>query len=234
MSIFLTSTSTRCLSARRSSACRLRSSVVSESAPPDRWSHSACGRLRRAVATISCNETKFSAARSSMHGYFCADSRAGFALPPFLAISTPIRTYFITRRVMRCGQDGPDARRPRQAICRYGQGGQRSSRPFWPQPKWDGALWAHLFVGSPRNIDILLRDLLLDLHPTSPPSHTCLVMKQVLGHDSSLTADDPHHRCDRRARSPSRGAPRSQRRATAVTWSRCETRGGHPARNPRR
>src|SRR5262245_40507609 len=38
----------------------------------------------------------------------------------------------------------------------------------------------HLFVGSPRNIDILLRALLLDLHPTSPPSHTCLVMKYVL------------------------------------------------------
>src|SRR5262252_2712112 len=73
----------------------------------------------------------------------------------------------------------------------------------WPQPEWDGALsngfaiarqsWqgyaprsasdrsgAHLFVGSPRNIDILLRALLLDLHPTSPPSRTCLVMKQVL------------------------------------------------------
>src|SRR6185436_5758820 len=44
----------------------------------------------------------------------------------------------------------------------------------------DGAIWAHLFVGSPRNIDILLRALLLDLHPTSPPSHTCLYMKQVL------------------------------------------------------
>src|SRR5215470_16296316 len=91
-----------------------------------------------------------------------------------------LRTCFITRRVMRCGQDGPDARRPRQAICRYGQGGQRSTRPSWPQPEWDGALWAHLFVGSPRNIDILRRALLLDLHPTSPPSHTCLVMKQVL------------------------------------------------------
>ena len=44
----------------------------------------------------------------------------------------------------------------------------------------DGAMWAHFFVGSPRNIDILLRALLLDLHPSSPPSHTCLVMKQVL------------------------------------------------------
>ena len=38
-------------------------------------------------------------------------------------------------------------------------------------------LGAHLFVGSPCNIDILLRALLLDLHPTSPPSHTCLYMK---------------------------------------------------------
>src|SRR6185295_5854857 len=45
----------------------------------------------------------------------------------------------------------------------------------------DGAIWAHLFVGSPCNIDILLRALLLDLHPSSPPSHTCLVMKQVPG-----------------------------------------------------
>ena len=41
----------------------------------------------------------------------------------------------------------------------------------------DGAIWAHFFVGSPRNIDILLRALLLDLHPTSPPSHTCLYVK---------------------------------------------------------
>src|SRR5262245_13190441 len=91
--------------------------------------------------------------------------------------SSLIRTYFIYRRVMRCGQDGADARRPTKAICRYGRGGQRSSRPSWPQPEWDGAIWAHLFVGSPRNIDILLRALLLDLHPTSPPSHTCLYMK---------------------------------------------------------
>src|SRR5262252_8357853 len=90
------------------------------------------------------------------------------------------RTYLNNRRVMRCGQDGPYARRTAQAICRYGQAGQRCRRPSWPQPEWDGALWAHLFVGSPRNIDILLRALLLDLHPTSPPSHTCLVMKQVL------------------------------------------------------
>src|SRR5262249_36996207 len=44
----------------------------------------------------------------------------------------------------------------------------------------DGAICAHFFVGSPRNIDILLRTLLLELHPTLPPSHTCLVVKQVL------------------------------------------------------
>ncbi|MBM3359348.1 MAG: hypothetical protein FJY54_16680, partial [Betaproteobacteria bacterium] len=44
------------------------------------------------------------------------------------------RTCFIYRRVMRCGQDGPDARRPTKAICRYGLGGQRRSRPSWPQP----------------------------------------------------------------------------------------------------
>ncbi|HKA41171.1 MAG TPA: hypothetical protein VKF40_04185, partial [Burkholderiales bacterium] len=71
----------------------------------------------------------------------------------------------------------------------------------WPQPEWDGAesngplsllsalgqvdeaqaasacSGAQLFVGSTRNIDILLRTLLLELHPTLPPSHTCLVMK---------------------------------------------------------
>ena len=41
----------------------------------------------------------------------------------------------------------------------------------------DGAIRAHFFVGSPRNIDILLRALLLELHPTLPPSHTCLYMK---------------------------------------------------------
>ena len=48
---------------------------------------------------------------------------------------------------------------------------------------------AHLFVGSPRNIDILLRALLLDLHPTSPPSHTCLVMKQVLDNETVKSID---------------------------------------------
>jgi len=38
------------------------------------------------------------------------------------------RTYLNNRRVMRCGQDGPYARRTAQAICRYGQAGQRSRR----------------------------------------------------------------------------------------------------------
>src|SRR5262245_21065072 len=51
-------------------------------------------------------------------------------------------------------------------------------------PQGTGRMRAHLFVGDPRNIDILLRALLLDLHPASPPSHTCLVMKQVLDQES--------------------------------------------------
>ena len=38
-------------------------------------------------------------------------------------------------------------------------------------------LGAHIVVGRPCNIDILLRAILLNLHPTSPPSHTCLYMK---------------------------------------------------------
>src|SRR5262245_27164077 len=50
----------------------------------------------------------------------------------------------------------------------------------WRSAGTNACFWAHLFVGTPRNIDILLRALLLDLHPSSPPSHTCLVMKQVL------------------------------------------------------
>ena len=41
----------------------------------------------------------------------------------------------------------------------------------------DGAIRAHFFVGGPRNIDIFLGALLLELHPTSPPSHTRLYMK---------------------------------------------------------
>jgi len=47
-------------------------------------------------------------------------------------------------------------RRPAQAICRYGQAGQRSRRPSGPTQR-TGAIWAHFFVGSPRNIDIFLR-----------------------------------------------------------------------------
>ena len=41
----------------------------------------------------------------------------------------------------------------------------------------DGALRAHFVVGSPCNIDILLRAILLELHPTSPPSHTRLLLR---------------------------------------------------------
>src|SRR6185295_9796574 len=67
-------------------------------------------------------------------------------------------------------------------------------------PGGDGAIWAHLFVGSPRNIGILFRALLLDLHPTSPPSHTCLVMKQVL---TRLSAGQVRP-LGRRRRSPQR------------------------------
>src|ERR1700741_1835762 len=59
------------------------------------------------------------------------------------------------------------------------EGNTAADRPG-RNPGGDGAIRAHLFVGSPRNIDILLRALLLDLHPTSPPSHPCLAMKQVL------------------------------------------------------
>jgi len=59
------------------------------------------------------------------------------------------------------------------------EGNAAADRPG-RNPGGDGTIRAHLFVGSPCNIDILLRALLLDLHPTSPPSHTCLYMKQVL------------------------------------------------------
>jgi hypothetical protein len=41
----------------------------------------------------------------------------------------------------------------------------------------DGALWAHFVVGRPYNIDILLQAILLKLHPISPPSHTCLLLR---------------------------------------------------------
>jgi hypothetical protein len=50
-------------------------------------------------------------------------------------LSHEVRTYFIYRRVMRCGQDGPDARRPTKAICRYGRGGQRSRRRASPRSR---------------------------------------------------------------------------------------------------
>src|SRR4030095_4578890 len=72
----------------------------------------------------------------------------------------------------------------------------------------DGAIWAHLFVGSPRNIDILLRALLLDLHPTSPPSHTCLVMKQVPGVSrAGYVAEDQLAGAFRHVRPPGSGSP---------------------------
>ena len=38
-------------------------------------------------------------------------------------------------------------------------------------------LRVHFVVGSPCNIDILLRAILLELHPTSPPSHMCLSLR---------------------------------------------------------
>src|SRR5215470_7374437 len=73
------------------------------------------------------------------------------------------------------------------AATRVGRGGEQRPDAV-AQRRWQvdeaqatsACSGAHLFVGSPCNIDILLRALLLDLHPTSPPSHTCLVMKQVL------------------------------------------------------
>ena len=90
MSIFRTSTSTRWRSARLSSAWRLRHSEVSESEPPERWSHRSCVRFWRAVATISCSDTKFAAARSSIFGYlrgFSSGFGTNFAV--FFAISLP-------------------------------------------------------------------------------------------------------------------------------------------------
>src|SRR5688572_21478368 len=53
----------------------------------------------------------------------------------------------------------------------------RPPRALLAATRRDGALWAHFAVGSPCNIDILLRAILLKLHPISPPSHTCLHMK---------------------------------------------------------
>src|SRR5688572_33482205 len=49
--------------------------------------------------------------------------------------------------------------------------------PVLAATRRDGAIWTHIVVGRPCNIDILLRAILLNLHPTSPPSHTCLYMK---------------------------------------------------------
>ena len=69
--------------------------------------------------------------------------------------------------------------RRRQYVDIVEEGNAADDRPG-RNPEGDGAIWAHLFVGTPRNIDILLRALLLDLHPSSPPSHTRLYMKQVL------------------------------------------------------
>src|SRR6185436_5552174 len=90
MSILRTSTSTRWRNARLSSACRLRHSDVSESEPPERWSHRSCVRFLRAFATISCSETKPSASRSLIFGYLRGFSfGAGFAavLTAFFAIT---------------------------------------------------------------------------------------------------------------------------------------------------
>src|SRR5262245_35940179 len=79
-------------------------------------------------------------------------------------------------------------------------GNEADDRPG-RNPGGDGTIWAHLFVGTPRNIDILLRALLLDLHPSSPPSHTCLVMKQVLGSREKF-ALCPRQQNHRTARTP--------------------------------
>jgi hypothetical protein len=98
-----------------------------------------------------------------------------------------IGTYLNPRRVMRCGQDGIDARRTAQAgLAPESNSGTRQSiwssrattqTPVLAATRRDGAIWAHFFVGSPYNIDILLRALLLELHPISPPSHTCLWLR---------------------------------------------------------
>jgi hypothetical protein len=53
----------------------------------------------------------------------------------------------------------------------------RRPRARWRIAGMNACSGAHFFVGGPRNIDIFLRALLLELHPTSPPSHTCLYMK---------------------------------------------------------
>jgi hypothetical protein len=86
-----------------------------------------------------------------------------------------------------CGQDGMDARRTAQAGLSP-ESNSGDSRSIWSSratkqtpvlaaTRRDGALWAHFFVGNPRNIDIFLRALLLELHPISPPSHTCPLLR---------------------------------------------------------
>src|SRR6476620_11054812 len=85
--------------------------------------------------------------------------------------------------------------RRRQYVDIVEEGNAADDRPG-RNPEGDGAIWAHFFVGSPCNIDILLRALLLDLHPSSPPSHTCLVMKQVPGFAGHCLLD-PRRRAGR-------------------------------------
>jgi hypothetical protein len=53
----------------------------------------------------------------------------------------------------------------------------RPPRAVLAATRRDGAIWAHLVVGNPCNIDISLRVILLKLHPTSSPSHTCPLMR---------------------------------------------------------
>src|SRR5512145_1948648 len=127
MSILRTSTSTRWRSARLSSAWRLRRSVVSESEPPERWSHRSCGRLPRAVATISCSETKFAAARSSMRGYLRGFSFCGVpgALPAFFAMAkewvrldADALQHIIAITLARARTDREDLPEPRHLLRR--------------------------------------------------------------------------------------------------------------------
>ncbi len=46
-----------------------------------------------------------------------------------------------------------------------------------PDRNPQGRVRAHFFLGVPRNIDMFLRALLLELPPASPPSHARLYMK---------------------------------------------------------
>src|SRR5215831_21011395 len=79
----------------------------------------------------------------------------------------------VRKHAFKCGA----VARSRVAPTRVRAGTAPPSACPGRNPGGDGALWAHLFVENPRNIDILLRALLLDLHPTSPPSHTCLLLR---------------------------------------------------------